>query len=81
MDDSRGFSLEERGYRLSVWNRFRDDVHISYVLLTSGVRSLTPNPVPPVVTIKSATSSPDHFLTICWILSSSSGTIAETVHS
>lgn len=47
--------------------------------LASGVRSLRPNPVPPVVIIQSNCPIPAHFLTIAWIASMSSGTIAVSV--
>ena len=48
---------------------------------TSGVRSRTPKPVPPVVTIQSATPRSAHSRTVARIWVSSSGTIWLSVHS
>ena len=48
--------------------------------LTSGVLSLTPNPVPPVVMIQSTSSLHENWFTDCRIFSSSSGTMIGAWH-
>lgn len=48
---------------------------------TSGVRSRTPNPVPPVVTIQSTSPCAAHVCTVCRMRGSSSGTTSRYLHS
>lgn len=84
MDQPRGFTIQDRfdclGGKADNGEHENRIKRICRTLLTSGVQSRTPNPVPPVVMIQSMSPCLAHEAIVSRMRTTSSGTIAYTSH-